>query len=440
MQGNNNAMLRHFALLICISSLLISCVTTDPFIPVDNMVQQGEFPAAVERLEERKNKLYRNRDSVLYYLDKGMLARYAGDYTESITLLQQGERAIEANYSVSISQEIGTFITSDRAREYDGEDYEDIYLNLFNALNYYHCGDLEGAMVEIRRSSNKLRDLSSRYGILMTNMQRMAIDNGTDIPRNPDAPSQFNNSALARYLGMLFYRGTGNMDSARIDQNQIRIAMANNPAIYTHPVPSSIAEELNIPRGMARLNVISFTGRSPIKEEEVTRIFLRNSWIRIALPVMVSRPSQINSVEVILDSGESFTLELLEDISAVAKAAFTHKKNVIYTKTIMRAVLKGLTTSALFAAAETSENNSGLFTILGVGAQVFSEASERADLRMSRFFPGKAYVGGINLPPGTYSFTVTYYDHNKQIIAQHHHENVEVLQNTLNLTEDVCLK
>ena len=425
---------------VLLSALFISCATTDPFVPIDHMVQQGEFTTAAETLEKNKNSLYRNRDRVLYFLDKGMLTRFAGDYRESTALLQQGERAIEENYSVSISQEIGTFITSDRAREYDGEDYEDIYLNLFNALNYYHQGDIEGAMVEIRRSSNKLRDLSSRYGILMTNMQRMALENGTDIPPNPDAPVQFNNSALARYLGMLFYRGIGNMDSARIDQNQIRIAMANNPTIYSNPIPSSIADELAIPRGMARLNVISFTGRSPIKEEEVIRIFLGNSWIRIALPVMVSRPSQVNTVEVLLDSGESFVLELLEDIGAVAKAAFTHRKSIIYTKTIMRATLKGLTTSILFAAAESSDNNSGLFTLLGIGAQVFSEASERADLRMSRFFPGKAFVGGITLPPGTYSFIITYYGQNRHIIAQHRHENVEIFQNTLNLTEDVCLK
>ena len=428
------------AFIASIILLFISCATTDPFVPVDHLVEQGEFAKGAQMLEEKRASIYRERDRVLYFLDRGILTHYAGDYRESSDLLQQGERAIEENFSVSISQEIGTFIFSDRTREYDGEDYEDIYLNVFNALNYYNRGEMEGAMVEIRRISNKLRDLSVKYGTFLTNMQRLALENGTEIPPNPEAPVNFSNSALARYLGMLFYRGAGMMDSARIDQNQVRVAMADAPAIYINPVPSSIEEELNIPSDMARLNIISFTGRSPVKREEVIRIFLGNAWIRIALPVMVPRPSRIESVEVILDSGESFALELLEDISAIVTATFTQRKNLIYAKSVVRASLKGIAASALNIASHVSNENRGLFALLGLGTQIFAEVSERADLRGSRYFPGKAYVGGINLPPGSYSFTVIYYGAGRQEITRSRHENVGVNLNTLNLTEDVCLK
>ncbi|GHV85000.1 hypothetical protein AGMMS50230_06080 [Spirochaetia bacterium] len=420
--------------------LLFSCATTDYFVSVDQLVSEEQFSQSAQALEKENANLYRDKDRVLYFLDKGMLTHYAENWEESSALLEQGEKAIEANFAVSVSQEIGTLILNDRTREYDGEDYEDIYLNVFNALNYYRRNNMEEALVEIRRLNNKLRNLSVKYGTMITSMQKAALENGTAIPPNPEAATAFNNSALARYLGMLFYRGRGMMDDARIDQQQLRVAMADAPSIYKNPVPSSIKDELVIPAGKARLNVIGFAGRSPVKNEEVIRIFLGNAWIKIALPVMTPRNSQISSIQVTLDSGESFNLELLEDMSAVAAATFAQKKNVIYTKSVIRASVKGIAASAFNIASENSKENSGLFAILGLGSQILAEASEQADLRLGRYFPGRAYVGGINLTPGTYSFTVTYYGADKTALARRRHENIRIMANTLNLTEDVCLK
>jgi hypothetical protein len=239
---------------------------------------------------------------------------------------------------------------------------------------------------------------------------------------------------------MLFYRGAGLMDDARIDQQQLRVAMADAPSIYRNPVPSSVRDELSIPSGTARLNVIAFAGRSPIKNEEVIRIPLGRTWIKIALPVMTARPSQVVSIGVKLDTGESFSLELLEDISAVAAATFVQKKNLIYTKSIIRASIKGIAATTFDVMSENSEERQGLYSLLAIGSQVLAEASERADLRAARYFPGKAYVGGINLAPGTYSFTVTYYGENKRVLAVRRHEDMQINANALNLTEDVCLK
>ncbi|MDR1307760.1 MAG: hypothetical protein LBK74_09330 [Treponema sp.] len=419
---------------------LISCATTDPYIPVDQLVEQEHFPQSADTLEDHRKTIYRSRDQVLYYLDKGMLTHYAGKYEDSSALLEDGEKAIEANFAVSISQEIGTVLLNDRTREYDGEDYEDIYLNAFNALNYYHRNNMDEALVEIRRMNNKLRDLSVKYGVLMTNMQKLALDNNTEIPPNPEAPVRFSDSALGRYLGMLFYRGAGLWDDARIDQRQLQVAMADAPAVYTNPAPPSVQDELAIPNGMARLNVIGFAGRSPVKTEEVIRIPLGYNWIKIALPVMTPRRSQVASIEVVMDSGERFSLELLEDLSAVVRATFVQKKNLIYTKSVIRASVKGVTAAAFSAAAESSSENAGLFSLLSLGTQVFAEASEQADLRVARYFPGKAYVGGINLDPGIYSFSVNYYGEGGRMLASRRHENMQIRVNALNLTEDICLK
>ena len=419
-----------------------SCASTGSFAAVDGELGRGGYAGSVAQLEKNKNALYKSRDTILYYLDKGMLSHYAQDFAGSSQLLEAGERAIEDAFTRSVTQGIAAYLVNDNARDYGGEDYEDIYINAFNALNYYRRGQLEGAMVEIRRMNDKLQHLSFKYDTAISDIQKKAMEDGlSGIPQNPNAPSKFNNSALARYLGMLFYRGAGLHDDARIDRDWLLAAFANAPSVYSHPVPSSLSGELNVPRNMARLNVIAFSGLSPVKKENVARIPLPNGrWIKIALPEMVSRRSDISRVELVFDSGGSFELELLENIDAVAKEAFKARQQLIYLRTIIRAIIKTAGSSALQAAAEEKEGDSRTtLEILSILTQIYADVSERADIRVSRYFPARAYIGGINLPPGRYSFQIKYYNRNRKVIASVWYKDMIVRENILNLAEAVCL-
>jgi hypothetical protein len=422
--------------------LFLSCVSQS-FAKIDLAVGGGDYRTGIALLEENRDAFYSAQDRVLYYLDKGMLSHYAANYGDSIEALQAGEQAIAVAFTKSISMEIGTYLINDTVQEYPGEDYEDIYIKVFNALNYYYQGKLEDALVEIRGMNNKLRDLTVKYGVLFDNMQKKALEEGASIPVNTTASVKFANSALARYLGMLFYRGTGNLSDARIDSDQIRYAFADAPLLYNYPLPSSLEDELDIPKGTARLNVIAFAGLAPIKEEQVIRIPLPNdTYIKVALPEMVARPSAVSRIAVVFDGGTTFSLELLENIAAIASETFKTKKTLAYTKAIIRGTLKGVTASALSGAADKSSNakTSLLLNIFSLGAQIAAETSEKADTRISRYFPAKAYVGGITLDPGVYSFTIYYYNEYGKIIESFYHKDISVRENTLNLTEAVCLK
>jgi hypothetical protein len=290
--------------------------------------------------------------------------------------------------------------------------------------------------------NNKLRYLAVKYDAAITGLQKKALEDGAQIPPNPNTTSSFSDSALARYLGMLFHRGAGQYDDARIDRDGLLTAFANSPSIYTHKIPQSLSGEMEIPKGMARLNVIAFGGLSPIKRENTVRIPLPDyRWIKIALPEMVSRPSEIHSVEFVLDDGQRFRLELLEDMDAVAKETFKTRQQLIYIKTILRATVKAASSSVSGAAAKEIDGIGGLVLgIYSIAAQAFAEVSEQADLRVSRYFPAKAYVTGINLPPGRYSFNIKYYNRSGKEIAAIRHENMSIRENTLNLAQAVSLK
>jgi hypothetical protein len=423
--------------------ILSSCASVNHLAKVDDAAAQGDYEKSLAVLEEKKDQAYRNKDAVLYCLDAGMLSHYAEKYEESSALLEEGERAIESAFTKSITEAIGSYILNDTTREYAGEDYEDVYINVFNALNYYHRGLEEDALVEIRRMNNKLQYLSVKYGTAITNLQKSALENSVEIPYDPEtARANFSNSALGRYLGMLFYRGRGLWDDARIDQDGVRLAFANQPSVYTFPVPASLDDELDVPPDKARVNIVSFSGRSPVKNEEILRIPIAYHWIKIALPVLHSRPSDIARTELAVDTGETITLEPIEDIDAVARETFKQKKGIIYLKTILRSVTKTAASTALDIGARESDNagTSLLLGLLSLGTQVLAEVSEKADLRLSRYFPGRAHVGGITLDPGVYSFDVFYYDHRDRLVQRVRVENMRVSAGKLNLIEVKCLK
>jgi hypothetical protein len=125
------------------SFVFFSCATNS-FAKVDGAVGREDYSGGVLLLEEDKSSNYSNRDAILYYLDQGMLTHYAAQYDDSSRLLETGERAIEEAFTKSVTREIGTYLLNDNTREYAGEDYEDMYINAFNALNYYHRGRSKG--------------------------------------------------------------------------------------------------------------------------------------------------------------------------------------------------------------------------------------------------------------------------------------------------------
>jgi uncharacterized protein len=436
---------KHLLINIILSlglTLLWSCAVGS-FAVIDNELERSSYADIVKLLEKNKEILYKSEDKILYYLDKGMLQHYAQQYSESSKLLQEGERAIEEAFTKSITREISTYLINDNVRSYGGEDYEDIYINVFNALNYYHRGDREGAMVEIRRMNNKLSYLAVKYDAVITGLQSNKLEDDTRISPELNAQAKISDSAIARYLGMLFHRGAAQYDDARIDSDRLLAVFANSPSIYTFKIPESLSGEMEIPEGMARLNVLAFGGLSPIKQENVIRIPLPDfRWIKIALPEMVSRHSEIHRIELVLDNGQKYELELLEDMDAVAKETFKARQQLIYLKTILRATVKAAGSSVMDIAARETDDGIASFVLelYSIMAQAYAEASEQADLRISRYFPAKAYVAGINLPPGRYSFSIKYYNRSGREIASIRHENINIRENTLNLAQAVCLK
>jgi len=450
-------MIGTFALFYCFVLLLLSCASgANVYRGIDDAVYRNDFEMglqAIKKGQEGLNPIYPERNAILLYLDRGLLEHYAGNYRESSMDLLNAELLIEEAYTRSISEDIASYIANDNTKTYPGEDYEDIYINVFNALNYYNRGNLEGAMVEIRKitiSNGKLDLLSRKYENTRPDIRNWLMEQLRKIGfmRNPDWPQgqavNFSNSALARYLSLLFYLGDGKPDDARIEFEQLKAAYTANPNIYKTPFPVSASEAMNVPPREARLNVIAFTGLSPIKAEGTFNSifpFFQTPFLRLPvfkLPKFTGRKSEINRIEVIVNGKDSFSLDLLEDMGAVMEETYNARFSNLFFKTYIRTLLKYA--AADVTASRVAERGSSSAAMLSaIMAKAAIDASESADIRMSRYLPDKAYIGGINLRPGTYTVTVNYHS-GRRIIASDEHRNVNVRADVLNLIESVSLK
>ena len=454
------------AFFFVLSLLVFSCASrSNPFKEIDNAVNLNDFERGIDAIrkgQEGINKLYPERNAISLFLDKGLLEHYAGNFFESSKDLEEAERLIEEAFTRSITAEIASYIINDKIREYPGEDYEDIYINIINALNYYQANNIEEAMVEIRKitiSSGKLDMLSRKYATssksagdwVVEQLKSLGLQIDPALPQG--TPVNFSNSALARYLSVLFYDSLGDADNARLEAEHLKAAFADNKKIYNFPIPKAASEIQNIPEGMARLNVIGFSGLSPIKEEKLYPgffpFFINDPLRRIQfrLPVFVDRKSKnpIDRIEVTVNNperagaGRRFNLELIENLGEVMRETYNARFSNLYLKTYIRTMTKYA--AADIAATKIGKESDSSLAAFGsaLAAKVTIDASEGADTRMSRYFPDKAYIGGINLRPGTYTVTATYYS-GPIVIAEDNARDINVLVNKLNLIETFCLR
>ena len=107
---------------------------------------------------------------MLYYLDAGILHHLNENWEKSNELLHDAENEIQRLQSKSIAHGMASIVLSDSSLEYSGEDYEDIYINVFKALNYLKLGETENAFVEIRRVNDKLYFLEEKYARMAKEM------------------------------------------------------------------------------------------------------------------------------------------------------------------------------------------------------------------------------------------------------------------------------
>lgn len=456
--------------LVCLLLLLAagcgSVATRKGFYePVTRDLEAGKYEAAAAAIEKAREKgKYDKKDRLLYYLDSGLAWHYAGDADSSIMRLLEVDRSAEELFTRSISKAALSVLLNDNALDYAGEDYEVLYGNLINALNFLQLDNFDEAFVEIRRANLKLEMLEQKYADAATTLRRQALQDSNQVPIDYEAkPVRYNNSAFARYLSMHMYAADGDPDNARLDQNLLIDAFLAQPDVYTFDPPDVKYWSRD---GMAVLSVVALVGLSPVKEALNLRIRTdkdldlvqvlydgpgkedveyghipmkvnQDYYFEFSIPQLEDRPSEIASVRVLADGQPVGDLQLLEDVGAVARETFNAKKSLIYLRSVARAVVKGLATHKVKQDLDNGDVG-GWLAKLAVDAA--SDVMENADLRCSRLLPGRVMVGDFEIQPGEYNLTVQYIDSTGAVIQEDKHPDFKIAPSGFNLAQTFSLK
>lgn len=450
-------MIKNSFLILAGILLLFGCASLrtnyEFYLPILTELKNGNFNSAAEHIIAAElNGEYADKDEVLLHLDKGMIFHYQDNNNQSNQEFELAESAIEASYTKSISKGAFSILLNDNALRYDGEVYEDLYINIFKALNYIQLNDFDEAYVEVMRITNKLKEFDTK---LEEQVGKFNSSEDSKFKVDPVHLDYYNN-VLSNYLSYLIFRSEGEFDNARISMEQLHEAWDTYPDVYNFEKPKVI---LNIDdTSKVLLNVISFTGEAPTKQPVGARITTFNDYIVISDPInfhvqpivipgikygwnfkfefpqIVFSPSEVVKIEVYANNNKLGTLELLESINNVAVKTFESEKNLIYFKTIARALLKGIGTSALGRTIK-KETDGGILGDILVGiANAAVDATERADLRSWRTIPGYCYVGEFNLIEGTYDIDVKFINSYDEVISSTSYKDYKITQG-LNLVE-----
>ncbi|MBF9014589.1 MULTISPECIES: hypothetical protein [unclassified Oceanispirochaeta] len=457
-----------------ISVLFISsCASTQTFqqqyVEASESVSRRDFQGASTIIESHKEESYKEKDRVLYFLDVGMLYHYSGEYEKSNAALDNAERGIEELYSKSISKAITSGILNDNALEYAGEDYEDIYLNVFKGLNYIALGDEESAMIEIKRVHIKLNILEDKYRSLIEEYNDSSEAEG----QIEALKNRFHNDVLARYLGLLLYRYENSPDSARIERDYIKDAFLSQSHLYDFDIPE--LPELENDSEMARLSVLAFSGVSPRKVAEtfyldtvkngvfITSVSQNEEYIKSVVgfnfllmpgigsgyhfkfeyPRMEQMHSKVNRIVLLVDGVPVKELPLIENMERISREIFLIKQPLVIGKSILRTVTKGIVKETGKTAVNDSMSDDAggmvLGILIGFAADVAVDATENADLRISQYFPAYAHSIDFALPPGEHDVSIEYYK-DSTLIFRDQRGSLNLQSGELNFVESYVLE
>ncbi len=194
---------------------------------LDMRVAAGELQTAekmvdLEKKQQKEGVYNKQKNKLLYYFDKGALAQANGDYGDSTETLNKADRLIEKYYTRSIGDETWSFFSNDLNLKYRGEDFEQVMVNIYKALNFMYSGDFRGARIEAKKVDFKLNTFEDRAG-----ENAFYVDD-----------------ALARYISAFAYEALGEPDDAYIDYKKSYRVYKKYRGDYGAEIPEQVKKDI----------------------------------------------------------------------------------------------------------------------------------------------------------------------------------------------------
>lgn len=375
--------------------LFVGSVGCSHFSKISNQthhyIVSQEYEKAIEVLRPLADK--EGDDHLVYLLDLATVLHLAGKYDESIkTFLRADDIAAVKDYH-SLTRLAGSILLNEGMVQYKGDDFEKVFIHVFLALNFLMKSDLDGALVEARRTNEILQKFRD------------------------EAKKDYDQNALAFYLSGLIWEADKKWDDAYISYKD---ALTRDPTnkIFQKDVyrlsqfadrqdetrvlfkklnistenAQKLAKENPIAKGDSELIFILQNGRGPVKKPHP-------SFPRI--PKLYPSDTSAKSMQVEI-SGQSFPTGVTRETQTI----FSVTEVSIKTLDDQYATLIAKRAAGIAAKYAVAKEVGKKDDLLGAIAWIGMNLADQADLRQWSTLPGDFQVVRIPLPPGKYMVSV----------------------------------
>jgi uncharacterized protein len=439
----------YFILALILGCIFIGCAfkMTKYYVTLNNLIVNNNYSQALNMTEESKDKIYGDKNSLLYYLDKGLLLQLDKQYKASNEAFEKAKTLAEKYFTKSITTEATTLLVSDNTRPYYGEDFERVLINIFCALNYIFLGNENEALVEARQADFFLTKLQTDYG----------------------SKSVYKEDPFARYLMGLIYEDLQNENDARISYLKAIQAYEAHSKIYPITVPKELTQDylrsakyLGIDDDTTKdiekkygayknendsdngeLVVLHYNGIAPEKVDSIFEISFGKAWayvdnvspkgeeeqevnqaaqiarnifaedqIVVAFPKYITSPYNVKNslVEVCVSTSDFVFKEkesvLADNIGGLAVESLKDRINRTKAKAIARAAIKYALANAVGNKVKKDSGDDVLAWFAKKAVSTVSNVTEKADKRCWRLLPDQIRLTRLSLPEGKYSVTL----------------------------------
>lgn len=400
-----------------------ACGCSSPFdehrSTVRALYTEGRFEAALAALDDPdERKRYGEKNALLWWLDTGSAALFAGDHERAVRALSNAEVVMDRRREETLAESLGVLLVNDRQRPYIGEPYEEMYLNVFKMLAHLQTGNIVGgATVEARRMATKANVLRDRY-LQFEARTRSTAEQGAGAAPPPGVAAvnragEFIESPLGLFLTAATFMHSGEPEHKRVASRRLQEILRAQAELIgpVDPTPFAALETT----GPADVNtlVAVFSGRGPHKEPlRLGPLIIDGAPVYFELPVLKWRRSVAAGARVVVDDGFAAPLLFIEDLSRVANENHRRQLPLIYLRTLTRAAAKAYGLREGVKAVERSTDNDWARIGAVLGGLFIAAATERADLRCWETLPGRAFVALLKLQPGERTVRIEWLDAN----------------------------
>lgn len=392
--------------------------------------EQGRFEKAEKALKDNQ-KAARGKARFLHYANLGVVNSLQGEYEKSNEYLEKAYIFGE-DYRKNYFNEVLSYLYNPTALTYPGEDHEHLIVLYYKALNYLQLQAYEKALVECRRLNIRLQELSDKYKSDKKYKRDAFIH--TLMGLIYDADKDYNNAFIAYRNAYTIYdedyrelfglepplqlkkdilrtaRLSGFYDDVRHFEEKFGMQYeprekSDGEVVFfwnngLGPVKAEWGINFALTRkggGVVFVNDeygLSFPFQTASLSEDESHALSSVEFIRVAFPRYVERPPLYVEADIQV-GGNTYPLELAEDINAIAFKTLNERMIAELGKALLRfAIKKGAENLA-------RKEDEGFGALVGF----LNALTEKADTRNWQSIPHSIYYTRIPLPEGEHTLT-----------------------------------